>query len=143
MVDRAALRSVFGVGMMEPITHKYKENKILNLEELNKLYIAKFMFRLFKGEMKGDFKEIWPRIERRVNRENLRNINDFDQPQHIRFETLKKHPLFSYPEIFNKLPNDFKNVRKVTTFSNSYKKYLLNGGDLREVEEIVNEDFLN
>ena len=29
MVDRAALRSVFGIGMMEPITYKYKENKIL------------------------------------------------------------------------------------------------------------------
>ena len=143
MADRAALRAVVGVGMMDPISHMYKELKIPTLQELNTIYVGKFMHRLFIKDLKGNFEDFWKKVGERVGRENLRNIDDFDSPQHVRFTHLKQFPLFHFPETFNKLTQELKNIPKPKTFANTFKKFVLSGGDNREAIELTDDILIN
>ena len=143
MADRAAVRAVFRVGMTEPISHKYKEHKIPTLEELYTIYVAKFMHRLDRNNLKGSFEDFWPRVGERVGRENLRTIGNFDSPAHIKYTHLKQFPIFSFPDIYNRLPQELKSISKSKTFANAFKKYILNGGDIREAIEITENILIN
>ena len=143
MVDRAAARAVFGVGMSDPISHKYKEHKIPTLEDLYKIYVGKFMHKLDHNNLKGSFKEFWPRVGDRVGRENLRTLGDFDSPAFIKYIHLKNFPLFSFPDIYNKLPQVLKTIAKPKTFANTYKKFIISGGDETEAIELTDDVLIN
>ena len=143
MVDRAAARAVFGVGMSDPISHKYKEHKIPTLEDLYKIYVGKFMHKLDHNNLKGSFKEFWPRVGERVGRENLRTLGDFDTPAFIKYIHLKNFPLFSFPDIYNRLPQALKTIAKPKTFANTYKKFIISGGDETEAIELTDDVLIN
>ena len=46
---------VVGVGMMDPISHMHKELKIPTRQEMNIIYVGKFMHCLFIKDLKGSF----------------------------------------------------------------------------------------
>ena len=136
ILDRTALRSVFGISMRESISYKYKELNILDLNQLCQTYMGKFLHRIERNDIRaGDFNQVWTKNNTRTN-VNLRNAEKFDMPRKIKYQFLKRHPFIAYAVCYNDIPIEIKNIEKVSTFTKALKKFYLTG-DARQAMELL------
>ena len=61
----------------------------------------------------------------------------------IKYTNLKQFPIFSFPEIYNKLPTALKTISKPKTFGNTLKKFVISGGDVSEAVELTDDVLIN
>ena len=125
ILDRAAMRVIFDKKSYQSITPYYKEFKILTVHQLMSAYRVKFMYKIENNLIGNSFNNQYSKVRDRITDRIVRNANDFDLPQRLNYQFLKRFPLFSFPDEYNKLPRNIKNAKKLKTFVNRLKKYYL------------------
>jgi len=66
-------------------------------------------------------RDLYPGDEAR----QLRNGDDWHVPL-LKYQYLSKHPLFYFPTVWNKLPNEIKFIDSRNIFKTRLKSYLMN-----------------
>ena len=134
ILDRAAMRVIFDKKSYESITPFYKEFKILTVHQLISAYKVKFMYKLENNMIGNSFCNQYSKVSDRITERVVRNANDYDLPQRLNYQFIKRFPIFSFPDEYNKLPRNIKNAKKFKTFVNRLKKYYL-GLDFEEDDD--------
>ena len=125
MLDRAAMRVIFDKKSYESISPFYKENNILTVHQLITAYKVKFMYKINNNMLGNSFSDQYSKVRDRITDRAVRNADDFDLPQRLEYQFLKRFPIYSFPSEYNKLPANIKNAKKLKTFVNRLKKYYL------------------
>ena len=127
VVQKKALRIVCGKKYNEHTRQLFKKEKILPLAQLIEFNMIKFMADYKLGRLPNAFSGTWiENNQRPANRYNLRNAHEFNIP-FVRCMTFFKHPLFSFPRIWNELPEYLKtNLDNRKSFLDNLKDHLLN-----------------
>ena len=134
-MDRAAVRVIFGLRYFQPVSHIYKANNLLNVDQLIQGYKYKFMFKYENNLIGPSFNNQWKKVQDRINNHNIRSRDQYDLPVRIQYLHLKKFPFFSFPNAYNSLPSNIKNANKFITFTNRIKRFFL--GLPLEIDEDV------
>ena len=127
VVQKKALRIVCGKKYNDHTQQLFKKEKILPLAQLIEFNMIKFMADYKLGRLPNAFSGTWiENNQRPANRYNLRNAHEFNIP-FVRCMTFFKHPLFSFPRIWNELPEYLKtNLDNRKSFLDNLKDHLLN-----------------
>ena len=106
ILQKKAIRIICSSGYRDHTAQLFINEKILPFDKLITYNICKFVFDYKQKNLPKVFDNIWLRNEE-VNEYALRNSKDFFI-ENVNSTYLKKHPLFSYPIIWNSLPPDLK-----------------------------------
>ena len=106
----------------------FKQHKILPLNLLTKYFKIQFKHRFVYGFLPESFSNTWTlnRIRRAdQSHVELRNDNRFFLP-FVRIETLKFHPLISFPKLWEDFPDEsIKFTREKIEFNYKLKNFFL------------------
>jgi hypothetical protein len=126
--QKQAIRCISNSAYNDHSAPLFKKFDILPLNCLIKLEKLKFMHKYVNGLLPSSFNTTWNLNQQLNENRNLRNANDFTIPAH-QYETLKKLPLFSFPQNWNDLGNE-KLIKNFTTFKICLKGNLLSSIDI-------------
>jgi hypothetical protein len=124
ILQKRAIRIIFGAGYRAETADFFRELGILPLDKLIEFNIGKIMFDYKKGRLPNSFNNTW-KLNSEHHVRNLRNNNDFFI-RTLPTEFLKNLPLYKFPDIWNKLPNQIKLIDNRKQFMKDYKQLLLN-----------------
>jgi hypothetical protein len=113
--QKEAIRVVSLANYRDHTVPLFKKLNILPLNELIMYSALKFMHKYKHNRLPFSFNEIWTTNRARNPDVILRNADNFYVPAH-NFATIKKHPYFYFPKIWNEDRNDKLNP--------SHKQYL-------------------
>ena len=113
--QKEAIRVVSLANYRDHTIPLFKKHGILPLNELIRYSALKFMHKFKHNRLPFSFNEIWTTNRARNPDVILRNADNFYVPAH-NFATIKKHPYFYFPKIWNEDSNDKLNP--------SHKQYL-------------------
>lgn len=127
IVQKKALRIVCGKNYNAHTQPLFKEENILPLAQLIDFNMIKFIADYKLGRLPNAFSGTWiVNNERPGQRYNLRNAHEFNIP-FVRCMTFFRHPLFSFPRIWNELPDNLKDkLENRKSFLDDLKEHLLN-----------------
>jgi len=110
----------------------FKNLEILPLNDLVDFFKLKFFHSYVFNTIPSAFASTWPTsLEQRHNDGqvhllyNLRNNDDFFIP-FVRTTFLSRFPLYNFPDLWNNLPRELKDIPNKISFSINLKKYFLN-----------------
>ena len=83
------------------------------------------MFKINNNMLGNSFNDQYSKVRDRITDRAVRNADDFDLPQRLEYQFLKRFPIYSFPNEYNKLPANIKNAKKLKTFVNRLKKFYL------------------
>ena len=98
----------------------FLKTNILPLKDLIDFNGLKFMFDFTNGRLPEAFKNTWI-FNRDIEGYRLRNQDDI-YLQRFNYNSLRSHPFFYLPEIWNNMKNDFKNFPNRRKFLDCLKK---------------------
>lgn len=125
VAQKKALRLVCGKGAFESTNPLFQRERILPLMDIIKLNSLIFMFNYTHGNLPPSFNNVWHRIDEVNDRYNLRNRSNF-RLINVRYIYLDKHPLLSFPKLWNNLNNDLKLETNIINFVKSLKFNIFN-----------------
>ena len=122
--QKEALRVINLAGFRDHTIPLFRLCKILPLDEMIKFANLKFMHNYIHQRLPFSFNETWLfNYMRNPNRE-LRNANDLYVPAH-HFATVKRFPLFSFPQAWNNEENTRKSNPSTHVYCRQLKAALL------------------
>ncbi len=123
--QKEAIRIIGNVGYRDHTPPLFKQNLVLPLDEMIKFAKLKFMHCYANLKLPLSFHDLWP-LNRDANPERiLRNANNLRIPAH-HFASLKRMPLFSFPQSWNEEEEARKNIPSLSVYSKQLKLALLN-----------------
>ena len=122
-IQKKAIRIVCGAKFRAPTTPLFFRSKILPLEDLIHFNSLKFMYDFTNGFLPDSFNNTWIR-NREIEGYRLRNIDDFVLPRFY-FNSLKNHPYFLFPKLWNDTKNDFKHSISRPLFLKKMKDFFI------------------
>jgi hypothetical protein len=123
--QKEAIRIISNVGYRDHTPPLFKKNFVLPLDEMIKFAKLKFMHCYANLKLPLSFHDLWP-LNRDVNPERvLRNANNLRIPPH-HFASIKRMPLFSFPQSWNEEEEARKNIPSLNVYSKQLKLALLN-----------------
>ena len=105
-IYKKAIRILEGANYRAHTIPLFIKNKILPIKENSTLNTLKIMFRCDRGNFPHCIKDFWRR-NRNVSGRDSRNKDKFYH-ETINYNHLENHPYFSFPKLYNELPDDFK-----------------------------------
>ena len=114
LTQKRIIRCIAGADFLESTTPLFHKLEILKLEDLYKFYATIDTFKKLKV---GHYQ-----ITHSVN---TRNRDEAKKKFHRTTRT-QQSITFSGPHIWNTLPNDIKNIDKISTLKEKLRKFLLN-----------------
>lgn len=122
-IQKKAIRIVCGAKFRAPTTPLFFRSKILPLEDLIHFNSLKFMYDFTNGFLPDSFNNTWIR-NWEIEGYRLRNIDDFVLPRFY-FNSLKNHPYFLFPKLWNDTKNDFKHSISRSLFLKKMKDFFI------------------
>lgn len=116
--QKEAIRIIAQVGYREHTSPLFQQLKILPIDSLIRHSKAKFMHQFTFNKLPFSFVNVWQTNRERLPNRELRNANELFIPHH-NFATLKRLPIFSFPQAWNeepeikRLPNQFVFLKKL------------------------------
>ena len=83
------------------------------------------MYKLENNLIGNSFFNQYSKVRDRITDRVVRNSNNYDLPQRLSYQFLKRFPIYSFPDEYNKLPQNIKSAKKLKTFVNRLKKFFL------------------
>ena len=83
----------------------------------------KFMHSIKNEYAPKTFKDTW-KFNKTNNNHNTRRKEDFFREQ-ISMSYFRNHPLYEFPVLWNKLPENIKSIKKRGEFLNNLKEHLM------------------
>ena len=119
-----ALRCINFCNYRDPVNNLLRNNNILQINELFKLELAKFMYSYNNGSLPNTFKDYFLKINLKHNYETRSSKNDFFIP---RKNSSKGLCGLNYlgPRLWSEIPELIKNKKSTKSFTLSYKNLLL------------------
>ena len=124
ILQKKAIRLICGAGYREHTAPLFLDQKLLTFDKIMTFNSCKFMFDYKKNLLPPYFHDKW-RFNRDVHNYAVRNADDF-YIENVSRPSLKKHPLFQFPVLWNSLPPVLKSIESRKVFTKELYTYLLN-----------------
>ena len=123
VLQKKAIRLICSSGYRDHTAPLFKQEKLLQFEDIIFFNICKFMFDYSNNTLPHIFHNTW-RKNRDVHNYPVRNHNDyFISATNKNF--LSKFPLFFFPKAWNSLPNELKIINSKKVFVKKLFNYLI------------------
>ena len=99
----------------------FKELNILPLADMINYSVAKFMHKFYHDLLPETFNDTWNK-NIQVTNVQTRQADDI-RPERFHPNYFKSHPFFAFPDIWNTLPIELKNIVDEDIFATRAKKY--------------------
>ena len=124
-IYKKAIRILSGAAYNDHTVPLFIHNNILPIKENASFNTLKLMFRCDRGNLPHCIKDFWRR-NRDVSGREGRNKDKFYH-EIINYNHLENHPYFSFPKLYNELPDNFKlPAVGEKEFAKLVKSYLFN-----------------
>ena len=108
----------------DSVRHLLSRDKILQVDELFKLELSKFMYKFVNGKLPGNFDDYFLEITTKHNYQTRVSKDNFFIP---RKNSRKGFNSLNYlgPKLWSEIPQNIKSKKSLNSFVLSYKKFLL------------------
>ena len=118
---KKTVRAIQGVGPRDHTAEIFKELNILPLADMINYSVAKFMHKFYHDLLPETFNDTWNK-NIQVTNVQTRQADDI-RPERFHLNYFKSHPFFAFPDIWNTLPIELKNIVDEDIFATRAKKY--------------------
>ena len=123
-IQKKAIRVVCNESYLAHTDPLFKKHDILPVEKQIEYSSLLFMHDYLNEKLSTSFNYTWVRNNQLQNNYVLRNGNDLHIQPH-KYEYLKRHPFLNFPNLWNNLSQDLKDIESKQIFSKQLKKGLL------------------